>query len=554
MQHATQPHGPANNHSNHLISMSAPTTVDIPQPQLGSAGEAALARRRLRLPTSRQALAALSVGCLALMVLASLLIRSRGLSATIWGDEALSIGIASHPLTQIPQTLELDGSPPLYYILLHFWMSVAGRSEVSVHVLSLIFALLTIPVGFWAGRSLFGAKAGWSCAALCALSPYLTYYSTDARMYTLLVLCSLICCAAFVHAFVMRRRGYVWLFGISLAAVLYTHNWGLFLGAALGLAFIGLLSANPKRQSMIIDGVIGFGLAAVLYMPWLPSVLYQASHTGAPWAPIPSLKNLKQAIPFVMWGDGALYMLLAVFITALITLSSVPKKLRRRERQAAVVLIWIAIATLMIAWAYSNHTPAWASRYLGVLLSPLLLAAAWGIARSKVVGLVALGLVCILWIRQPPLTQLGPKSNAKILAAQAEPSLKPGDLVVVGQPETSALIWYYLPKGLRYATFMGPTTDPGVMDWRDAVSRFQAARVQTTLALIHSLHKGQHVVFIRPNSHSVHGNLWWRLIETDSNKLERAFDNDRQLRWVRWLRVGLNGTMSTLSGAIYERV
>ena len=57
--------------------------------------------------------------------------------------------------------LRQDGSPPLYYMLLHVWMDVFGRSETAVHWLSLTAALLTIPSAMWAGWSLWGKRAGY---------------------------------------------------------------------------------------------------------------------------------------------------------------------------------------------------------------------------------------------------------------------------------------------------------------------------------------------------------------------------------------------------------
>ena len=89
-------------------------------------------------------------------------------------DEAITTGIASHPLSAIPGLLRHDGSPPLYYFLLHFWMQAFGASEAATHWLSLLFGLLTIPAGFWAGYSLFGRRAGLYAATLFAFSPFLT--------------------------------------------------------------------------------------------------------------------------------------------------------------------------------------------------------------------------------------------------------------------------------------------------------------------------------------------------------------------------------------------
>src|ERR1700751_1072067 len=55
--------------------------------------------------------------------------RTRSLGAPIgqfWEDEAITTGIASHSLSAIPGILRHDGSPPLFYMLLHVWMSVFG--------------------------------------------------------------------------------------------------------------------------------------------------------------------------------------------------------------------------------------------------------------------------------------------------------------------------------------------------------------------------------------------------------------------------------------------
>src|ERR1700750_2284107 len=50
----------------------------------------------------------------------------------LWLDEALSVNIAKLPLGQIPGALRHDGAPPLYYVLLHFWMQLVGTGNLAV--------------------------------------------------------------------------------------------------------------------------------------------------------------------------------------------------------------------------------------------------------------------------------------------------------------------------------------------------------------------------------------------------------------------------------------
>ena len=71
-------------------------------------------------------------------------------------------------------------------------MSWRGTGEIATHELSLIFALLTIPVAYWFGASLFGRRTGLVAATIAALSTYLTVYAQETRMYALMTLLAVI--------------------------------------------------------------------------------------------------------------------------------------------------------------------------------------------------------------------------------------------------------------------------------------------------------------------------------------------------------------------------
>jgi len=235
------------------------------------------------------ALAAL--GLLVLVVI-SLLLRSTALHAPFWIDEGLSVGISSHPLQDIPTVLRQDGSPPLYYLILGVWIRVFSDGQATTHVLSLIFALLTIPAALWAGRSLFGPASGWIAALLAAVNPFLTYYAQETRMYSLVALLSLLVVAFWAHVFAFGRREYRIPAGLALAALIYTHNWGLFLGAGTALVLAVLAWRATDRRALLRDAAVVYGITGVLYLPWLPTLAFQAAHTGAPWSETPSLGDV----------------------------------------------------------------------------------------------------------------------------------------------------------------------------------------------------------------------------------------------------------------------
>src|SRR5204863_4662148 len=126
--------------------------------------------------------------------------------------------------------------------LLAAWTRLFGTSEVATHSLSLLFAVAAVPVAFWAGDRMFGRRAAWFTAAFASLSPFLTYFAGETRMYSLVVVESLLCCIAFSAAFIERRPSGPWWFAASLAALVYTHYWGLYaaVGAALACAFLAV--------------------------------------------------------------------------------------------------------------------------------------------------------------------------------------------------------------------------------------------------------------------------------------------------------------------------
>src|SRR5690348_9002390 len=121
--------------------MESSTVLEIPQaaePPVNRRQQASFRLRRWQLQQS--AVRLLTLAGLLLLALISVKIRTRAITSPFWGDEGLSIGIAAHPLGQIPTVLHQDGSPPLYYMLLHFWMGLFGSSEVATHALSMVFA------------------------------------------------------------------------------------------------------------------------------------------------------------------------------------------------------------------------------------------------------------------------------------------------------------------------------------------------------------------------------------------------------------------------------
>jgi mannosyltransferase len=485
---------------------------------------------------ARPRIGSLELAVLAALVAASGLVRWKGVRVWLWIDEGLSVGVASKPLGRLHEVLRGDGAPPLYYVLLKGWMAVFGRSEVALHALSLVFGLAMIPAALWAGWSLFGRRAGWICAVLTATNPLLSAFSFEARSYSLMALLALLMVATFLHAFAFGRRRMLPGFVATTTLLLYTHNWGLYMvaGAALALAPIALLRSDRRR--LVIDVALAFGAVALLFLPWLPTLLDQTRHTGAPWSPVPGFSDLVDATRTVMGKVSAAEVIALVAAFGFIR----SPRLGRRPTAAIVAGLLLAVTPLLLGWLVSQFEPNWATRYFVAVTGAALLVAAAGLARAGWAGVATAAIIATAWLGpisafQPdPRPRLDIRANVKEIAARLRPQLRAGDLVISTHPEQVPVVHYYLPGRFRFATPMGPVPDADVFDWRDVVERLRRSTPKHDLVpLIDDLTVGRRVALLQPvETFATHNPEYVELFEARSQQWARVLRRDPRLHVV----------------------
>jgi hypothetical protein len=466
------------------------------------------------------------------LVVLALALRVPFVGRSYWIDEGISVGISSHHLTQIPALLTRDGSPPLFYVVLHLWMSVFGRSELATHLLPLIISLSAIPLAYWSGRELFGRRAGRWAAALMATNPFLAWYSTETRMYTLVIAVALVGVTFAVRAARRRDVRDAAAAVLSYVVLLYTHNWGIYLTIVTVGVLSGLAWYRGDRRLAAHVCVAG-GAAFVLWLPWLPYFLDQASSTAAPWAVRPNIGNF-----FADQGSalgGTINFAVAPFLAYGAWRTH---KLRSSiDSQVAGLLCGIGLVTGMVGFLGAQIEPSWTVRYLAVIVAPLLLAAAGALSSSQA-GRTVLGSTCVVLAGWSAIGATLPnpifpfaKSNVGAVASAAAPDLAPGDLVVVTQTEQLAVLSYYLPKGLLYATPTGLVSDPTVVDWRNIVQRLrQADPCKTIGPLIADLPVGAHVLEVNPvHKLGARGSAWQKAVTSQVASVDRLLATDPTL-------------------------
>ncbi len=427
-------------------------------------------------PFGRPARTAIAVGVVAVMV-AALVLRFWTRS-DLWLDEALTVNIARLPLHQIPSFLRRDGAPPLFYVLLHVWMGWFGTSDVAVRSLSGVLGVVTVPLAWVAGNRLGGRHAGWAAMLLVASSPFATRYDTEARMYSLVVLLTLLGFLALDRS--LRRPGFGNL--IALGAVtgllLYSHYWSLYLIGVtmLWLAWQGWRGRPEWRRgarASLVAGAVG----CLTFLPWLPTFLYQSKHTGTPWATPANFAAMVNAVASFAGGSTSQGRALALIFFALAGLGlfglatdrrHIDLDIRTRPLGRPLAIVVVGTLGAAIAGGFLTNS-AFDARYASVVFLPLLLLVVLGLVtfRDRRVRSVILTLAVVAGLAGSVTNITTNRTQAGQVAATIARTGRPGDIVAYCPDQLGPAVNRLLPAGRYQQTTFPRGTGPTFVDWVD---------------------------------------------------------------------------------------
>ncbi|MBI2036499.1 glycosyltransferase family 39 protein [Candidatus Microgenomates bacterium] len=298
------------------------------------------------------------------------------LTVSLWGDEAFASILAQKSLADIVTIVARDTSPPLHYILLHFWMQIFGTSEIAIRSFPLLLFVLLAFVVHKLAEELFGKRAGVFAFFLTLLNPFLFIYAFEARMYMLLALTS----TASMWFFVTKR----WkLYILLTTAALYTHHFSVFIILVQvlysSLNILPVIRQEIAKPWKLIIGLLKSSFVRsltaifILYAPWLPSLYGQTSMVGGDfWLPRPKADDLWKLYSHFIAGSSNLPVELWVMSAGLLLL------LLRGFQKGKDVLIylWLFLPAILTYLASQFGRPLFFDRYLIVSTAaiPLLLA------------------------------------------------------------------------------------------------------------------------------------------------------------------------------------
>lgn len=303
---------------------------------------------------------------------------------SLWADEGYGLYLASSSLPDLAREIFVDlNHVPLYFFALHFWVRLAGESELAVRYFSLIGGVLTVALLFRLGRALLGQPTGIVAAGLATIAPFHVYYSQEARMHIWTTALGLLAANALVWALDRPRAWQRWgLFALAGTLGLYTFYYAGF--AVAGLALAGGAVLLLRREWRGLGGLVAAnGIILGAFAPWAMvaagRLAEQAQHKGKDFVTydLPSFLQLNWTTAIVgvtADPDQLAWPLWPVGLLALLGLGAMA-----RGRYRLLLPLYLAVPLIGV-FAINLRYPHFLPRYLLFATPALYLLLAAGIA------------------------------------------------------------------------------------------------------------------------------------------------------------------------------
>ncbi len=225
-------------------------------------------------------------------------------------DEGFSWRMVHYGVREIVERLPTDAHPPLHYLIWKGWAECFGTSMICLRGLSVILSIgglcalavlcqRTAELG--GGQSTSNDGGTLLAVVLAALLVPQVEAGGTARMYGLGTVLNL-ATALLLWRSIANNKAYrivLWsLYGLAAAAACGTHYFSFFNLLAQGIFVSGLCLNWTRlglwRQVLEVGGgwLYAMTLAAVLFAPWLPTLLAQTRQVQEGWW-----------VPPVTWGS-----------------------------------------------------------------------------------------------------------------------------------------------------------------------------------------------------------------------------------------------------------
>ena len=328
------------------------------------------------------------------VVLLALFLRLWHIGSTDIGqDEAFSAMCALFPVKDIIYILTGGDNPPLWEILLHYWVVLFGVSTVAMRMLSLIFNVLTVVPIYLTGVRFFTAEAdrlsmpnasrvglygGLSAALLFTFSNFALFFAHEVRVYSLIGLLSawsLYCFVGWLYS--PRRRLYIVGLTVANLLLMYGHYLAIWV---IAVQFLLWLSVSRFRKTLGPAYLWHLSVLAILYIPMYPVLWCRFLDSGLHGTWVPKVESFGD-FGKLMWGFLNQYIWLMGFVGLMmggyIVRMAIKMKSGTYRFGLWEILVCMWLIPLLVSFILSFRVGFFLDRYFYFVLPPLYLSLAW---------------------------------------------------------------------------------------------------------------------------------------------------------------------------------
>lgn len=395
------------------------------------------------------------------------------LSQPLWRDEGSTFIDVSQPnVAGVLDSVRINElTPPLYFLLEHFWIRFAGTTEFALRFPSLVAIALAIALLYDTARRVRDGIAGYAAAACACLAPVSLFLGSEARAYALTLFLGALVMWLIAQLLFAQSAG-AYKIAVVLAVVTACFCWTNYTAWPAVIALLIVtppiwVSGSSKRALLLL---LALASGATTTLPMIPNFVaaaasihvpldshlsntFQRIETGLFW--LNPLVLIGPALPSVLVG-GTLVWFIRLrppsrrlvltpedqFLIACLAVMLLGVGASMRPSLQGYHLAAYAPAAWLTTGSFYGRFTAWLGMRAGLRALPL----------PRKLGFLVLATATILAFASFPVLysyELGPRSGSLALARELKRDTV-GDVVIIAVPDAlSPSLYYYLRNDSR---------------------------------------------------------------------------------------------------------
>lgn len=319
---------------------------------------------------------------------------------SIWLDEAITAQVSQMGITGIILNRSQTGiHPPLYFIIMYLWTKLFGDSELALRSLSFIFGTLSIPLLYKFVSKIYDKTTALISSLLFSLSPFLIYFSQEARMYPLFTFLALLS-LNFTYDLINKefsRKNLIKILMVN-SLLLYTHVFSSLLILAEN---IFVFITQRKNFKNLKNWFVFQFINLIIFSPWIYVILtrntpevYQGAQKLSIFTVLVSFYQIFLGFARSTIDKWNLSIFLLPFFLILSLFGILPPYKEKRGFLLNILYFFIPFLSLIVISMFGKSF--YSSRYLSAFVPGLLILLSRGIKKLKFSPLIILSVFFLI--------------------------------------------------------------------------------------------------------------------------------------------------------------